>query len=225
LGGEPRDKQPCRKFVASCFDKESGGFADRPGGKPDVFTTAVGAMAVVVLDMPLADFADGVVKFLSDNAKEFEDIRIAAAGLETVKKESPHNAKWVADIKKTASADGTFGTGAGLVRQTGSAAQVILRLGGKIDQQDKVLAVLKAGQRPDGGYGKPDVKGSDLETTYRLVRSLRMLKSQPENVEKCQAFVASCRNADGGYGLEPGQPSSGPATYFAAILLHWLGEK
>ena len=25
LGGEPRDKQPCRKFVASCFDKQSGG--------------------------------------------------------------------------------------------------------------------------------------------------------------------------------------------------------
>src|SRR5438477_9020139 len=45
LGAEVPDKAACVKFVAGCFDKESGGFSDLPGKpKPDVFTTAVGLM-------------------------------------------------------------------------------------------------------------------------------------------------------------------------------------
>jgi len=45
FGGEVPDKTACADFIKSCFDKESGGFADRPGGKPDVLTTAIGAWA------------------------------------------------------------------------------------------------------------------------------------------------------------------------------------
>jgi prenyltransferase beta subunit len=52
FGGEPRDRDRCRDFVASCYDKATGGFADHPGGKPDVPLTAVGLMAVVELKMP-----------------------------------------------------------------------------------------------------------------------------------------------------------------------------
>jgi hypothetical protein len=37
-----------------------------------------------------------------------------------------------------------------------------------------------------------------------------------------RSFVAKCRNADGGYGVAPGQPSNISGTYFAAIILHWL---
>ena len=58
----------------------------------------------------------------------------------------------------------------------------------------------------------------------RLVHA-RELKEKPADVEALRGFVAKCRNADGGYGLSPGQPSRVPATYFASILLHWLAEK
>jgi hypothetical protein len=84
--------------------------------------------------------------------------------------------------------------------------------------------VLNAGQRPDGGFGKGGAKGSDLETTYRVVRCYVMLKQTPD-VKKCLGFVAKCRNDDGGYASEPGLPSNVGATYFAAILQHWLAEK
>src|SRR5665213_76285 len=35
FGGEIPDKAACADFVKSCFDKESGGFADHPGGQPN----------------------------------------------------------------------------------------------------------------------------------------------------------------------------------------------
>ena len=82
--------------------------------------------------------------------------------------------------------------------------------------------MLIAGQRDDGGFGKADAKGSDLDTSYRVMRSFHMLKEKPKNVEKLKEFIAKCRNADGGYRVEPGKPSNVGATYNASIILHWL---
>src|SRR2546422_10470198 len=42
LGAEVPNKEACRKFVERCFDQETGGYADLPKGKADVFTTAGG---------------------------------------------------------------------------------------------------------------------------------------------------------------------------------------
>jgi hypothetical protein len=114
--------------------------------------------------------------------------------------------------------------GAGQARDTGGAVVAVLRLGGKVEHRDKVLEALKAGQRDDGGYGKADAKGSDLETTYRVLRAFHMLKDRPD-AEKVRKFVAKCRNEDDGYGVMPGQPSAVGGTYFASIILHWLAEK
>jgi len=101
-----------------------------------------------------------------------------------------------------------------------------LRLGGKVADTDKVLSVLKQGQRKSGGYGKDDSgDASDLETTYRVMRSFMMLKSRPGDVPALERFIAKCRNADGGYGVAPGQPSSASGTYFACIIRHWLEQK
>src|SRR5579885_3318263 len=38
LGGKVPDKEAAAKFVASCHNDKSGGFADVPDGKTDVFT-------------------------------------------------------------------------------------------------------------------------------------------------------------------------------------------
>jgi hypothetical protein len=121
--------------------------------------------------------------------------------------------------------DGTFGKDEGLVRATGGAAAAMLRLGGKLEHPDKVLQALKNGQRADGAYGAFRSEGtasSDLETSYRVIRSLKMLKEKPADIAKCKAFIGRCRNADGGYGLAPGEKSTVSATYFAGIILHWL---
>jgi hypothetical protein len=80
-----------------------------------------------------------------------------------------------------------------------------------------VLRLLKAAQRPDGGFG-----GSDLEACYRIVRLLHRLHAQPERPDQLRAFIARCRHADGGYGIRPDEPSSLHGTYYAAILRHWL---
>ena len=46
--------------------------------------------------------------------------------------------------------------------------------------------------------------------------------AQPDRPEKLRAFIATCRNADGGYGVRPKTPSSLHGTYYATIVRHWL---
>jgi prenyltransferase beta subunit len=220
----PKDVKAAAAFIESCFDKSSGGFADTPGGKPDVFSTAVGGMAVVEANLPLEKYADAVVKYLDENAKTFEEIRIAAAGLETIQRKSSKANAWLEQVAKMRNEDGTYGKGEGVARETGGAVVVVLRLGGKVAHPENVLKTLKAGQRSDGGFGKADAKSSDLETTYRVMRAFWMMKERPD-VAKLRGFIARCRNADGGYGVAPGQPSSVSGTYFAAVVTHWLDEK
>jgi prenyltransferase beta subunit len=224
FGGEARDRAACVQFVKACFDRNSGGFTDRPGkGTPEVVTTAVGIMAVVELKLPVEDYAAPVIQYLGKHSMNFEDVRIAAAGLEAIGKLPPAPDEWLGLLKRLRNEDGTFGKGDGKARDTGGAAVAVLRLGGKVDRE-AVLKALKAGQREDGGFGKDGAKGSDLETTYRVMRGFHMLKDVPD-VKKVRSFIASCRNDDGGYGVVPGQKSSASGTYFAAIILHWLDEK
>jgi prenyltransferase beta subunit len=226
FGGDIPNKDACITFVKGCHDPKTGGFRDTPNGAPDVFSTAVGLMAIIELKMPKEKYAPGAMKFLSDNAKSFEDIRIAAAGFESVTEKSLKTDDWLAQVMKMRNEDGIFGKDLGQARATGGSVVTILRLGGQVKDADRILQVLKAGQRQNGGYGKADSEiASDLETTYRVMRCFVMLKAKPANVEGVRSFVAKCRNADGGYGVAPGQTSSVSGTYFAAIITHWLKEK
>lgn len=223
LGGDIPNKDACIKFVKSCYDAASGGFSDTPKGKPDVFSTAIGLMAVTELKMPVEKYAAGADKYLSDNAMTFDDIRIAVAGLEAIKEKSPKRDEWIKVVIKLQNADGTFGKDLGQPRATGGSVVTLLRLGAKPLEVDRVLKVLKAGQRQNGGYGKDDsATASDLETTYRVMRCFMMLKARPNHVEGIRSFVAKCRNEDGGYGVAPGQPSTINGVYYAAIITHWL---
>ena len=223
LGGDIPDKAAAAKFVESCFDPQLGGFSEFPGGKPDVFVTAVGAMAVVELKMPRDRYAEPVIKYLSENAKTFEDIRIAVAGLESLAAKSPRNDDWLKEIGKMMNDDGTFGSGTEQARATGSAVVAMMRLGAKIDKRDKVLSALNEGQRKTGGYGRANAAdASDLDSTYRVMRCFMMLKSRPDKLPALEAFIAKCRNSDGGYGVAPGQPSTVSGTYCSAIIRHWL---
>ena len=57
------------------------------------------------------------------------------------------------------------------------------------------------------------------------MRSLHMLKAPPADADRLLAFIDSCRNDDGGYGVAKGKPSSASGTYYAATITHWLDEK
>jgi prenyltransferase beta subunit len=226
LKGSIPNKEACVKFIASCHDAAGGGIADTPKGKADVATTAIGLMAVKELGMSVDQYGPGAVKFLTDNARSFEDIRIAAAGLESIKGKSPKNQAWLDEVLKLQNADGTFGKDGGQPRDTGGAVVTILRLGGAPKDKGLVLKVLRDGQRLSGGYGKADSENaSDLESTYRVMRCFMMLKAWPDRGEGLRTFIAKCRNQDGGYGVAPGQPSSLSGTYYAAIIRHWEEAK
>lgn len=223
FGGSILRKSDCIQFIAGCFDPESGGFADFPKGKPDVFTTAVGLMAVAELKMPLEKYVPAATKYLHANAKSFDDIRIAIAGFEAVKATPADTKDWLNEARKGGNEIGIFGKGPGQARETGSHIVTLLRLGVKIDNPEPILTTLRAGQRNNGGFGKADSEiASDLETTYRVMRCFHMLRAMPKSVEGVRSFVAKCRNEDGGYGVSPAQPSSVSGTYFAVSILHWL---
>ncbi len=224
LGSDVPNKDACIKFVESCWDAEAGAFSDTPKGKPGVFETAVGLMAVVELKMPTDKYTGAASKYLTENAKTFEEIRIGAAGLESVKLiPAEKDAElWYKVIDDMRNKDGTFGKGLSQARDTASANVTIMRL--RVTVSGKIASeALNIGQRQNGGWGKADSEiASDLETTYRVMRCYHMLKAKPGNVEGVRSFVARCRNEDGGYAVAPGQPSSVNGTYFGAIIRHWL---
>jgi prenyltransferase beta subunit len=230
FGGKVLDPKAAAEFVAICHDEKTGGFANTPGGKADVFSTAVGLMAVVELNMPLEKYALKGGLFLSQESKTFEEIRIAVAGLEALKTKTfvttSEKKPWLELIAKMQNDDGTFGEGNAKARLTGGAAVAILRLGGELKEKAAILKAIKEGQHLNGGWGKgEDANSSDLETSYRVMRAFHMLKELPKNVEGIRTYVEKCRNNDGGYGVAPGEESTVSGCYYAAIIHHWLKEK
>jgi len=225
FGGEVPNPDKAAAFVTSCYDRQTGGFADQPKGTPDVTLTAIGMMAAAELYPDRFDPAPSN-RFLANNAKSFEERRLAVAGMEAAKVFVPVIKDWFAEIRRNANPDGTYGKGDAQARETGGVVAMFLRAGEKLpdDQRRAVVAVLRAGQRSDGGFGKPADKGSDGETTYRVMRAFHLLKEKPKYVEGVRQFFAKCRNADGGYGVAPGQPSTVSGTYYAAAVGRWLGE-
>lgn len=225
FGGDPGKLAECKAFVLSCHDEKSGGFADRPGARPDVILTSVGLMALVELGVPTAPYEKAAIAYMAKNAKKFEEVRMAAAGLEVIGRRSEKNTAWVDELTRMQNSDGTFGKGKGIPRATGGAAACLLRLGGKVKDEKAILATLDKGQNDDGGFGHAEAKGSDLETSYRVLRTYHMLKGKPARSKDLRRFIAKCRNEDGGYGVSPGATSSASGTYFASIILHWLGKE
>lgn len=226
LGGKVPNPQKHAAFVMACYDPQTGGFANTPGGKTDVFITSVGIMAAVELDVPKKKYSKALT-YLKDNAKSFEDVRIGAAAVEAWGvKDCPFDLKpWLAVADNEIGPDGTAGKEDGIARDTASVVAMKLRLGQT--QKDlvngkKVNDFLQRGQRSDGGYGTAGAKGSDLGSTYRVMRAFVLLNERPKDRAGMRAFLRKCRNADGGFGAQPGAKSSVPATYYFAIITKWL---
>lgn len=225
LGGKVQpDRERTAAFVLACYDPKTGTFAER-GGKADVASTSTGVITAVEFGIPKEKFAKSL-DYLRDNAKTFDEVRIAAAAVEAWGvKDCPFKLDGWVEVGR-AHVTSTKPDPNGGTREIGSAAAVALRLGFPVGQQEKaaLVKVLRDGQRDDGGWCKKDAKTSDLETNYRVMRSLRLLQAKPTNPTALWALITKCRNTDGGYGVEPGQPSTMSGTYYAITILHWLAE-
>jgi dienelactone hydrolase/prenyltransferase beta subunit len=219
VAGSVKDVPGCISYVKSCVTAE-GGIAPAPGGQPTVNTTAVGLMALAELKIADENTVGSAVAYLARNAKTFEEIRIAVAGLEAVGARSNEFAAWTAKVKEDRNADGTWGQGPNQARSTGGAAVALLRMGVDLDKKDAVIAALRAAQRGDGAWGKDDGP-SDLEATYRIMRAFFMLKESP-NLEALKSFIARCRQSNGGYTVAPGRTPDGGGTYYATTILRWV---
>ncbi len=221
VGGTIRDVPGCIAYLRSCHDPESGGFAPTPGGKPDVATTAVGLMAVAALKLDVKPFADKAIEYFSTNAREFEQVRIAVAGLEAIKATSPDFPKWTEQIMADRNPDGTFGSGPGQPRATGSKVAALLRMGVTLekDRKDAAVAALRAGQKSDGGWSEGDGP-SDLGTSYRIMRAFFMLKEKPD-LARLRGYLAKFRQPDGGYSPTPGGAADLGGTYSCSIMIYW----
>ena len=221
VGGSIRDLPGCIAYVKSCYDSTTGGFAQTPGGKPDVSTTAIGLMAVSALKLDTPPFAEGAISFFSKNAKAFEEVRMAAAGMEYAKATSPDFPRWIEQIKADENADGTYGSGPGQARATGSKVAALLRLGVTLEPDKKaaIVAALRAGQRADGGWSEGDGP-SDLGSSYRIMRAFFMMKEKPD-LARLRGFIAARRQSDGGYAPNPGGPADLGSTYSCSIMSYW----
>ena len=221
FGGQVKNLDGVKKFVMSCYVKKLSGYAAQPGSMDvDARMTSLGLMAAGDLKLLPADYVVPATITLCSSVKKYEDIRLAAAAYESVNTKCELASDWVSVIDKMQNPDGTFGTGAAAARETGGAVVALMRLGAKVEKKDNVLKALKAGQLSDGGWGK-DKGTSDLESSYRVLRAFVMFKERPD-VEAARKFIASCRHADGSYGVRPGEPGTLSATYFAGIISHWL---
>ncbi len=217
-GGSIADVLKCIAFVESCYDKESGGFSQNPGGKTDVATTASGLMAIAELRLDPKAYLKSV-EFLSANAKSFEEVRIAVAGLEAIKASSPDFPRWTEQVNMGRNADGTWGEGPTKAKDTGGKAAALLRMGVKPDHQEAILSALRDAQRGDGGWSADGVK-SDLATSYRIMRCIYMLKGRPD-LERLRGWIAKHRQSDGGYSSSIGGAADSGGTYFCSIMLYW----
>jgi prenyltransferase beta subunit len=230
-----KEREKHAAFVLSCYDPKTGAFAE-PGGKPDVTITAIGVMAAAELDIPHEKYAKAM-DYLKDNAKTFEEVRIGAAAVEAWGvKDCPFDLKpWLEVADKELGWD-TLDKIAGTLKNSkdGGARQFcsVLAFNIRLNQQPPTkdtIAVWSGfaptlGQRDDGGWGKKGEKASDIETTYRVMRALMLLKEKPKDVKKLREFIASHRNADDGYATKPGEKSSMSGVYYCVIISHWLDE-
>src|SRR5262249_5952589 len=156
----------------------------------------------------------------SENARTYEEVRIAVAGLEAVNKTSPDFERWTADILQGRNPDGTWGRGAGQARETGGKAVALLPMGATLGKREAVINYPRSAQGPDGGWSQKG-GGSELDTTYRVMRAFYMLKEKPD-LDRLAGFVARCRHSDGGYGIQPGAEASPQGCYYATTVLRWV---
>lgn len=123
----------------------------------------------------------------------------------------------------TPAADG----GGGHVMNTWWGLQAERILGPSAKRRGDAIPWLRACQLPCGGFtwqpGAEVAALDDIAYTWAAVRALKQLGAAPADPAACLRYVASLRNADGGFADRPGWVSNPVATYYALDTLDALG--
>ncbi|MSR30096.1 MAG: hypothetical protein EXR99_01200 [Gemmataceae bacterium] len=205
-----------QKFILSCW-KESGEFADTPGGKPDLITTVVGLMACKDANILEEKVRKSGVLYLIENAKNFEEVRMACAFLAQEKEIAQVREAWSGLVLNHLRQTKTQAKPHQLGREMAGALVTLLRLGVAPPME---YGFTGSWRQQDGGFASANSTQSDMDTVYRVGRFLHMTQNQTE-LRKTLPFIEKCANADGGFGPAPGKPSTMGATYQARIVLLW----
>lgn len=210
------------QFLNDCHSPKTGGFSDRLGIEPDPISTSVALMILKELKQPVEPYLKSGMAFMDTHTKNFEEIRMVAPSLEQLQQRSTMAERWGQIIEEARNADGTYGKGPGMIRMTALRIVARQRLGLPRPQKEDILAMIRPGQRADGGFGGDRPDTSDLESCYRIVRLFSRLEALPDRPAELRAFIEKCHHASGGYGVKPGDPPTLHGTYYASIVTHWL---
>lgn len=213
----------CSEFVKAC---SKGHFAVKPDAAPDHRMTPLGALAFFELRRLRFDFdwfttANNLFR-AGDAAQTLDEFRLFALAWRRMENEGIRLAASTDGIEKRIKAlgfaDGTFGKGPTAVRDTATGVIALRELGYDVLKAEAVAKLLKEAQRSDGGWGP---ESSELLTTFRVVHALVLLKGECD-VAACRKFVAKCRQENGSYANQPGQPGNLFATSEAGATLTTL---
>jgi hypothetical protein len=226
LRSEIPHRQKVEKYLLEKRDAQSGGFAE-VGAQPNVVVTSVAILGAVDLGIKKELLTPSIL-YLAKQAKTFEEVRIAAAAVEAwdVNTKLINLQEWEKIIHEEGHQVPPKDLDAknGLARSAGSIIACRLRLGIPVDKDSKnqIMKVLLDGQREDGGWGQYHQRNSDLETTYRVMRALHLLKIKPKNIEDLKNYLGKHRHESGGYGATPGAAPRINTTYYVTMIAHWL---
>ena len=230
FGGQPQDRRKTADYLRSCFAPQQGQFSEFPGGPTSYRSTAVGVMGMVALGERFTPAELSRIQETLYKSDQPEEVRLGAAAIESLVLAGQLQhvpADWLPLLnrvfKKALQPDGTYGEGLAKARTTAGYAAAYLRLGYPLGEKDRILKLLQDQQHSSGSW--TNEKGEpDLEATYRVMRCLYLMRcSDKELLGRCEKFINSCRQPDGGYGLA-GSGSNVPSTYFAGSILHWVHE-
>lgn len=221
LDADPDDPERTRAFVHSCSDMATGGFSESPAETPNVFSTAIGLIALRELGETegFESRAQRAMRFMSENAASAADHFMIIAAHEEGKLPDPVAPSSASFFRARRRQDGAFGESA---RYNAMASAALHRAREPVQHPEPVIRRLLGAQGPDGGFA--DRQGqSDVMTTYAVARALTLLKAMPD-IDGLSGYIAALRREEGGYTDTPNAPATAGATYEALSILRWTEE-
>ncbi|MEI7921422.1 MAG: family 16 glycoside hydrolase [Planctomycetota bacterium] len=229
VGGSIPNVVKAVAYVRSCFvagENATGTIASVPGGKADLMTTCMGLLAWGDLQIEPGTEVPAALKYLAENAKTYEEVRMSIAAFEAVKmSDKAVFAKWTSQLEAMANPDGTFGEGDRAAFATGGTIAAFLRMGLPVHDARRILTkdlILKA-QKADGGWSDKAGANGDFGSTYRIMRCMFMLHEKPD-LKRLYQFIDDRRTETGLYAAAPGEKGNLGSTYTATILLWWARQ-